>query len=267
MKKNLLRGVATTALVAVLTLPVGGCLGLAIAGAGATAGVAVAKEGGVRNAISDTQIRLQITDLWLKHDVHMYRRLDLTVREGRVLITGNVPTPDARVDAIRLAWQAPGVQQVLNEINVDNSAGFTGYASDVWITTQLKSKLLMDKYVSSINYTVDTVNGTVYLMGVAQDQKELDRVINHARAMGRVRNVVSYVRLRGQTPETLQTPSAKPYSAGPRGGQPAAAPAAANPGRNVHGTTWVDTTTNATSSSIQPGPEDSRVTSENLLPP
>lgn len=259
IKKRAGAPLAPLLLTTALVLSLSACVPAAI-GAGAAVGVAAAKEGGLRNAVSDTSIRLQITDLWLKQDVHMYRRLDMTVKEGRVLITGTVPTPDARVDAIRLAWQADGVREVINEINVDKSSGVAGYATDVWISGQLKSKLLLDKYIQSINYTVDTVNGTIYLMGVAQDQKELDRVIRHARSISRVRNVVSYVRLRGQNPEGLQTPgSAAPA---PARGSTTAAPAYQQ--RNdVNGTAWTDTTP----SPIQPGPNDRQVTSENLLPP
>lgn len=261
MHKTTARKLATAALLVSVSLPLGGCWGVLL-GAGATAGVAAAQEGGVQTAVSDTQIRLQITDLWLKQDVDMYRRLSMTVKEGRVLITGNVPTPDARVNAIRLAWQAEGVKQVINEINVDNGEGITGYATDVWITTQMKSKLLVDKYVQSINYTVDTVNGVVYLMGVAQDRKELDRVINHAREISRVRNVVSYVRLRGETPPALQTPD----PGGPARGvtQPPQ-----NLTTNTGNAGWTSTTPSAVQaqSDIQPGPEDRKVTQENLLPP
>lgn len=246
-------GFAPLMLAALLSVPLTGCVGMAV-GAGAAVGVAAAKEGGLRNSISDATIELQITESWIKHDASLFRRLDMTVKEGRVLITGIVPTPDARVDAIRLAWQAQGVREVINEISVDKSEGIVGYTTDVWITGQLKSRLLLDKYIQSINYTVETVSGTVYLMGVAQDQKELDRVINHARTIGRVRNVVSYVRRRGETPPSLQTPagtrSAAPVSA------PNSAPVAAEGG-------WTDTTDNVT----MPGPEDRKVTSENLLPP
>jgi hypothetical protein len=67
--------------------------------------------------------------------------------------------------------------------------------------------------VQSINYTVETVGGTVYLMGIGQNQHELDRAINHARTTKYVKNVVSYVRLRGEpaagvadTPVTGQQP-------------------------------------------------------------
>lgn len=191
--------------VALCTIALSGCVPVAI-GAGATAGVAAAQEGGVRTAATDTAIRLQITDLWLKQSLDMYRRLALTVKEGRVLITGAVPTPDMRVEAVRLAWQADGVRQVINEIQVDNSNGITSYITDSWITSSLKTQLTLDKYIQSINYSIETSEGTVYLMGVAQDQKELSRVIDYARNTKYVKNVISYVRLRGETPAGVLSP-------------------------------------------------------------
>jgi osmotically-inducible protein OsmY len=183
-----------------------GCAG-AFIGAGAATGVAAAKEGGLRRAWSDTQIRVYLTDLWFRHDVDMYRRLDFTVNEGRVLITGQVPDPQMRVDAVRLAWQTPGVRQVINEIEVtgqEGGDGITGFARDAWITSRLRTKILLDRHVQSINYSIDTVGGTVYLMGVAQNESELNRVIDIARNMSYVQQVVSYVRLRGENPPGLR---------------------------------------------------------------
>lgn len=198
-----------TALVA-LSLPafVQGCTPLALAtGAGATVGVAAAQEGGLKGAATDTSIRLSITDLWLKHDAKMYARLALTVKEGRVLITGHVPSPDMRVDAVRLAWQADGVRQVINEIVVDKDVGVGAYMTDSWVTSDIKARLMFDKYVQSINYSIETVAGVVYIMGVAQDQKELDRVLDYARNTKYVKSVTSYVRLRGETPPGIVNPS------------------------------------------------------------
>ncbi len=169
-----------------------------IAGAGATVGLASAREGGLEQASKDVRIQAYINDAWLRHDPDMFRRADMTVREGRVLLTGFVPKPEQRVDAVRLAWQAPGVTQVINEIRVQNSEGISGFARDALITSKLKAKLVFDRDVVSVNYTVDTVGGIVYLMGVAQDQIELDRAIAHARNLAYVREVVSYVRLKTQ---------------------------------------------------------------------
>ena len=70
-------------------------------------------------------------------------------------------------------------------------------ARDTWITTQLKSKLTFDQDVLAINYAIETVNGVVYLIGIAQNQAELERVVGHARDIEYVRNVITHVRVKG----------------------------------------------------------------------
>ena len=174
---------------------VAGCVEAAV-GAGAVATTAAFEERGLRGAASDTAVRARINALWLDHSEEMLRKVDLSISEGRVLLTGLVPTQQMRLDAVRLAWQAEGVKEVINEIQVNNSAGLGTYARDSWITAQLVGKLTIDKRVESINYSVETVDGVVYLMGIAQNQAELDRVQNHARHLNYVRKVVSYVRLK-----------------------------------------------------------------------
>jgi len=168
----------------------------AVVGAAATTGVAASQERGLGGAAGDLQIRSEINYLWLTHNEQMYVAVGLNVHEGRVLLTGKVPTPQARVDAVRLAWQAKGVKEVINEIQVDQPGGIGEYASDAWISNQLRARLLFDGDVSSINYSVVTVAGTVYLMGIARSQAELDRVSTHARNIANVRRVISYVRVK-----------------------------------------------------------------------
>ncbi len=185
-------------LLALLSLPLlSGCAGAAL-GAGATIGVKAAQEGGLKAAVSDTIIATQINDYWINYDLETFAKLNLTVDQGRVLITGVVQKPEARVEAVRLAWRAKGVKEVINEIRVANSSGITGYARDTWITTRLRTTLTFDRYVQSINYSIDTVQGIVYLMGVARDQAELNRVIGIARTIPDVKQVVSYVKLAGE---------------------------------------------------------------------
>ncbi|MCE7886862.1 MAG: BON domain-containing protein [Alphaproteobacteria bacterium PRO2] len=190
MKKSLL-------LIALCPLLLTGCAGMLV-GAGATAGVAAAQEGGVKRAWSDAQIQAQINKLWFEYDVDTFAKLDLTINQGRVLITGVVQNPEARVEAVRLAWQPKGVKQVINEIRVAKSGGVTGFARDTWITSRLRTAITFDRNIQSINYSIDTVQGTVYLMGSAQNQQELNRVIETARTIPDVKQVVSYVKLLGR---------------------------------------------------------------------
>jgi osmotically-inducible protein OsmY len=193
--------VAAAALAAILGGALSGAacspVGLA-AGAGAGVGVAAAQERGVSGAFNDTDIRLQINHLWFQHDLKLYREINLQVQEGRVLLTGTVEQPETRVDAVRLAWQADGVREVINEIEVTDETTLTDAARDVRISTEIKSKLLLDAEIYSINYSIEVVNQVLYLMGVAQDQAELDRVKAHARNIPYLRRIVDYVRLKGE---------------------------------------------------------------------
>ncbi len=178
-----------------LALGLGGCTS-AIVGAGAAVGVAAAQERSVGQAVDDTTILASINHELLQRSEVLFRDVDVEVVEGRVLLTGNVKNPEDRVSVARIAWQTSGVREVLNELEINDQSSLRDYAKDVWITTQLKVKLLGDKDVSAINYSVDTLNGVVYLFGIAQDQKELDRVTGHARNIKGVGKVVSHVLLK-----------------------------------------------------------------------
>lgn len=187
-------GKALIGLILAAALAVSGCAPLVVGGAG-TAAVAASEYRGLKGFASDTQIRASINNLWLQHSLDMTNRIGLTIDQGRVLLTGRAADAQMRLDAVRLAWQAEGVQEVINEIQIDTGAGIVDNARDTWISTQLRTRLTFDGDIHSQNYSIDTVDGVVYLMGVATTQAELDRVIQHARSVANVQRVVNYVRL------------------------------------------------------------------------
>lgn len=196
-----------------------GCIPLVAVGAG-TAGVAVAQEGGISAAVTDTTIKATINDLFYRYNEEMFARVKITVEQGRVLLTGVVQNPEHRVEAVRLAWQAKGVKQVINEIQVGEKRSIGDAASDTRITGQLKTQMLFYKDIQSVNYSIDTVNGVVYLMGVARDQKELNRVIRLAQKVDGVKQVVSYVKFVGEkivksTPGSELSQNAMPVQPAP----------------------------------------------------
>ncbi|MEQ8964769.1 MAG: BON domain-containing protein [Azospirillaceae bacterium] len=177
-----------------------------ILAAGTTAGLAVAEERSVGEQMSDASIKLRLNALWLEEMPDRYMDLGATVVERRVLVTGTVPTPEDRVEAIRLAWAVDGVRSVVNRVEVADSDGLGGFLRDSWISAQIESRLTFDTAVFSVNYTVDTVRGTVYLMGIAQDAEERRRVVGHARQVPYVRRIVDLTRLKGEPPPVPGTP-------------------------------------------------------------
>lgn len=181
------------------TLLMSGCGALGLAtGAGAVVGMTATKEGGLKGGVNDLNIKAQINDLWFKKNTEMFRKLSITVDQGRVLLTGVVQNPEDRVEAVRLAWQPKGVKQVINEIRVGESGGVKSFAQDEWIGAQLRTKLIANQGVQSANYNIEVVQGSIYLMGVAQNQYELDRVIRISQGIKGVKEVVSYVKLAGE---------------------------------------------------------------------
>jgi osmotically-inducible protein OsmY len=172
----------------------GACAPLVVGGAATTAVIAASQPRGLGGAISDTEIQAQINHFWFQHDMDMQSRLSTNVNQGTVLLTGRAKDPEMRLDAVRLAWQANGVKEIINEIVVDDGSTLTDSTRDTWISTQLGTKLMFDRDISSINYSVETVNGVIYLMGNARDPAELERVTGHARSLPYVKRVVSYVR-------------------------------------------------------------------------
>lgn len=169
----------------------------ALVSASSTAGKAASQDRGLSGAVHDWEIESQINHLWFQKDVDMFRALNLEVIEGRVLITGAVNTPDQRVEAVRLAWHADNVKEVINEIQINESYNWQNFIADSWIDTQLRTQLIFDNNILNINYSTEVINGIVYIIGVAQSQQELDIVINTALNIGGVKKVIPYVRIKG----------------------------------------------------------------------
>ena len=84
---------------------------------------------------------------------------------------------------------------------------------------------MLDPEVRSGNFTIDTSNGSVYLIGSARTQAELELASRIARYIPGVKRVVSYVELRSGAPVAAGPPPAsfltKPIVSAPSG-QPAA---------------------------------------------
>ena len=161
-------------------------------GAGATVGAAATEDRGVGGVYSDTKIRSQINYRWLQGASILMDRVDLSVQDGQVLLTGVVESDELKNKAADLIQDVPGITRIINDIQVGVPQNFADYSRDAWITTKLKTNLLLDKEVLSRNYSVRTVGQVVYLMGTAKDSAELARVIDHASSIAGVKRVVNY---------------------------------------------------------------------------
>ena len=168
----------------------------AMIGAGAGVSVAAVQERGIKGKTEDIRLQALVLNKFLNSGLKLTTAIGVEVYEGRVMLTGATKDNKLSDEAVRLAWQVSGVKDVINEIQLDRYSTATDFAQDAWITTQLKADLTFDPHIMAINYVVETVKGTVYLIGIAQNQAELDRVIVRASSIKHVTNVISHVRLK-----------------------------------------------------------------------
>lgn len=190
MKNRLYRG--WPALAAILLT---GCGPAIIAGSAATLTHSVVEERSTIDALSDTEVELSISTRLGEHSGELFRDVSVDVVEQRVVLTGSVPEAGDRIDAETIAWAAPGVRAVTNDITVAEDAGIASYWQDVRVANEVRFALLSAKGVANWNYNVTVQEGVVHLTGVAGSSDELNRAINASRATSGVRKVVSHVLL------------------------------------------------------------------------
>lgn len=165
-------------------------------GASARAGIALAEDRPIHEVVSDAALKVAInTQLLTASFQDLFWAVKTTVFEGRVLLTGRVATNNLRHKTSDIVWGIGGVREVLNELEVGEGKDVLDSARDRIITVSLRSKILGDHQIAGINYKINTYNHAIYLIGVAQSQKEIDRVVAHARKIRYVRKLVNYVLL------------------------------------------------------------------------
>ena len=146
--------------------------------------------------VEDTIILAQLKNVYFSNNEIIFFNVSVDVTEGRILLTGAVEQTDQRIEATKLAWGIDGVIEVINEIQISNDESILDYADDLIMKTKINARLLLEQDVLNINYSVEVVNGIVYLIGIAQNQVELDIVITISKNTYGVQNVISYVRLK-----------------------------------------------------------------------
>jgi len=181
-------------MVVLLGLSLSGCVG-AFAGVGAAAVAAGNTEKGLGTSISAGVIRVKLADRFIQSDANLFTNVSVSVNDGAVLLTGNVEKPEHKVEATQLAWQTRGVIEVINEIEINDKSSIKDIAKDLAAAAQLRAKLIAEQGVSSINFSVDVVNGTVFLTGIASSEEEMNTVVALARELRFATNVVNYIRV------------------------------------------------------------------------
>jgi len=117
------------------------------------------------------------------------------VLDGRIFITGKVDTVEEKLKITKLGWEIKGARSVKNDLQIKDKFNFQQAAKDLLITSQLRAAMITNKKIKSVNYNIDTYKKKIYVYGIAQDEDERSEVINEAKQILDVEDVISSVLL------------------------------------------------------------------------
>ena len=112
------------------------------------------------------------------------------VLDGNIFLSGKVNEPEEKLKIIKLAWETKGVRSVKTAITIKGETNFKNSAKDALITTQLKTAMIFNKDIKSTNYNIDTINSKIYIFGISMTQDEKQKVIEEAKEVYGVEEVV-----------------------------------------------------------------------------
>ena len=170
-----------------------GCVGVSSTGIFGT-GVSVAFDPrSVGTQIDDSIMQKSLSAKILLEDKSYFLSVKSKVLDGRIFLTGKVDDPEAKLKLTKIAWETDGVRSVRNDIKVKEDFNFKQSAKDLFITSQLRTALIVNRKIKATNYQIDTYKRKIYIYGIALEKDEKNLVITEAKQISDVEDVVASI--------------------------------------------------------------------------
>ena len=180
-------------LTALLLLFLNGCVGVSSTGIFGT-GVSIAMDPrSVGTQIDDSVMQKNVAGRLVLRDKNYLLTVKTKVLDGRIFITGKVDNPEEKLQITKLAWETKGVRSVRNDVKIKENFNFKQSAKDLLITSQLRTALIFNKEIKATNYQIDTYKKKIFIYGISLTPEEREKVINEAKEILDVKDVVSSI--------------------------------------------------------------------------
>ena len=136
--------------------------------------------------------KLAETLIMKKIIINNYKQVFLTVRviDGTAILSGRVDKAEDKLKMTKFAWETAGIKAVRNDIIIADETSFKQRAKDILISSQFNAALLINKKINSRNYNSETINGKIYVYGMAKTTAEMEEVIKEGKLIPDVVEVV-----------------------------------------------------------------------------
>lgn len=214
--KRLFRPMIITALIGSTVLT--GCITTMVLGGAAAAGAVISDRRTAGMQLTDKTIGMTVESRVKSQLNEDLIRVNATSFNQRVLITGEVPNQTEKDRVTQIARGVKDVKEVINEMVIASPAPFSTRSRDSWITSKVRSELIITKDIPSRTISITTSQGVVYLMGQVTQQEGNLAAQTAAKVNGVVRIVKAFdymtaSQLNGTTTTTSVAPNT-PQSGG-----------------------------------------------------
>ena len=174
-------------------ITISGCVGYSSTGVLGT-GVSVAMDPRtIGTQIDDSLMQKNLRAKLIVMDKGYLLNVKTKVLDGRIFITGKVNTVEEKLKITKLGWEIKGARSVKNDLKIKEEFNFKQTAKDVLITSQLRAALITNKKIKSANYDIDTYKKIIYIYGISRNEEERAEVINEAKQVLDVEEVVTSI--------------------------------------------------------------------------
>ena len=180
-------------LLIIILISISGCVGYSSTGVLGT-GVSIAMDPRtIGTQIDDSLMQKNLRAKLILMDKGYLLNVKTKVLDGRIFITGKVNTVEEKLKITKLGWEIKGARSVKNDLKIKEKFNFTQTAKDVLITSQLRTAMIANKKIKSANYDIDTYKKKIYIYGISQNEEERAEVINEAKNVLDVDDVVTSI--------------------------------------------------------------------------
>ena len=176
----------------VIFLLVNSCT-IVVSTAGSLVGNATTSTRGFSGTIEDTYLMSKIVSKITLMKLSNFSNITVSVNNGKVLLAGNIENQEKRLELTKKVWWIDGVEEVYNELEIGPPISFSEKTEDFIFEAKIEKRLLFEPGIFSNNYSVDVVNGNVYVMGISSDIEEKTKVENFLNNMNDIKKLILLV--------------------------------------------------------------------------
>ena len=153
------------------------------------------KEKGLATSIGDTIITTKISNKIFKYNPDLIKDTRVFVNKGSVLLTGKVTKPEDKIELTKITWKIKGVIEVNNEVQITDASSIINIARDIASMGEIKARLMTNKNINSLNFSINVVNDIAYLSGIAENEEEMKLVKDNAASARFIKEVFNFISL------------------------------------------------------------------------